>query len=107
MENITIYLEMIVKILVMVVGVILIPLIKSKTSETQRKKIVAWVNVAVQAAEEAERAGLIDKSQKYDYALKQLEKHGVTFDADTMQGLIDSAVWELFNQFKDESKKEG
>ena len=24
----------------------------------------------------------------------------MTFDADTMQALIDSTVWELFNQFK-------
>ena len=27
----------------------------------------------------------------------------MTFDADTMQALIDSTCWELFNQFKEDS----
>ena len=78
-------------------------LISEKVAESDQRKIIQWVELAVKAAEEAERAGLIDKKAKYTYALDFLEKRGVTFDPDTMQALIDSTCWELFNKFKDDS----
>lgn len=105
MQNITQILEIAVRLIAAVVSIILIPLIKAKTNESQRKKITAWVNIAVQAAEEAERTGLIDKSAKYHYAVELLERNGITFDTKTMQGVIDSTVWELFNQFKEDAEK--
>lgn len=77
-------------------------LISEKVAESDQRKIIQWVELAVKAAEEAERAGLIDKKAKYTYALDFLEKRGVTFDPDTMQALIDSTCWELFNKFKGE-----
>lgn len=108
--DITPILELIIKLAVALITIFLIPklkdLIAAKVSETDQKKIIRWTELAVQAAEEAERAGLIDKKAKYRYALDFLEKRGVTFDADTMQALIDSSCWELFNQFRDESTDE-
>lgn len=104
--DITPILELIIKLIVALITIFLIPklkeLIAAKVSESDQKKIIRWAELAVQAAEEAERAGLIDKKAKYRYALDFLEKRGVTFDADTMQALIDSSCWELFNQFRDE-----
>lgn len=108
--DITPILELIIKLAVALITIFLVPklkdLIAAKISETDQKKIIRWAELAVQAAEEAERAGLIDKKAKYRYALDFLEKRGVTFDADTMQALIDSSCWELFNQFRDESADE-
>lgn len=108
--DITPILELIIKLIVALITIFLIPklkeLIAAKVSESDQKKIIRWAELAVQAAEEAERAGLIDKKAKYRYALDFLEKRGVTFDADTMQALIDSSCWELFNQFRDESADE-
>ena len=105
--DITPILELIIKLIVALITIFLIPklkeLIAAKVSESDQKKIIRWAELAVQAAEEAERAGLIDKKAKYRYALDFLEKRGVTFDADTMQALIDSSCWELFNQFKKDS----
>ena len=105
--DITLILELIIKLIVALITIFLIPklkeLIAAKVSESDQKKIIRWAELAVQAAEEAERAGLIDKKAKYRYALDFLEKRGVTFDADTMQALIDSSCWELFNQFKEDS----
>ena len=102
--DITPILELIIKLVFTLVTLFLIPKIKdflaAKVSESDQKKIIRWVELAVQAAEEAERAGLIDKKAKYQYAKSFL----VTFNADTMQALIDSAVWELFNQFKKDSE---
>ena len=102
--DITPILELAVELIFTAVTIFLIPKIKkllaAKIAESDQRKIIRWVELAVQAAEEAERAGLIDKKAKYTYALNFLEKRGVTFDPDTMQALIDSSCWELFNQFK-------
>lgn len=104
--DITVILELIVKLIFAVLTIFVVPklkdLISEKVAESDQKKIIRWVELAVQAAEEAERSGLIDKKAKYTYALDFLEKRGVTFDPDTMQALIDSTCWELFNQFKGE-----
>ena len=105
--DITVILELVVKLIFAVITIFLLPklkaLISEKVAESDQRKIIQWVELAVKAAEEAERAGLIDKKAKYTYALDFLEKRGVTFDPDTMQALIDSTCWELFNKFKDDS----
>ena len=105
--DITVILELAVKLIFAVITIFLLPklkdLISEKVAESDQRKIIRWVELAVQAAEEAERAGLIDKKAKYTYALNFLEKRGVTFDPDTMQALIDSSCWELFNKFKADS----
>ena len=108
--DITSILELVVKLIFTLITIFLAPklkeLISTKVAESDQKKIIRWVELAVQAAEEAERSGLIDKKAKYQYAKSFLEARGVTFDADTMQALIDSTVWELFNQFKKDSGAE-
>lgn len=105
--DITVILELIIKLIFAAITIFLLPklkaLISEKVAESDQKKIIRWVELAVQAAEEAERSGLIDKKAKYQYAKDFLEKRGVTFDADTMQALIDSSCWELFNKFKADS----
>ena len=105
--DITPILELAVKLIFTLITIFLIPklkaLISEKVAESDQKKIIRWVELAVQAAEEAERTGLIDKKAKYTYALNFLERRGVTFDPDTMQALIDSSCWELFNKFKADS----
>ena len=105
--DITVILELIIKLIFAAITIFLLPklkaLISEKVAESDQKKIIRWVELAVQAAEEAERSGLIDKKAKYQYAKDFLEKRGVTFDPDTMQALIDSSCWELFNKFKADS----
>lgn len=105
--DITPIMELVVKLIFTLITIFLVPklkeLISTKVAESDQKKIIRWVELAVQAAEEAARSGLIDKKAKYQYAKDFLEKRGVTFDVDTMQALIDSTVWELFNQFKQDS----
>lgn len=108
MTDITTIIETIVSIVAIIIGGILIPLIRTKLSGVKLDKdktaldvAVAWLEIAVNAAEEAARTGLIEKGAKYGYAVELLEKNGITFDAPTTQALIDAKVWELFNQFKD------
>lgn len=104
--DITPILELVIKLIVAIVTIYLIPKIKkliaTKVSETDQKKIIRWAEIAAQAAEEAARSGLIIKSEKFGYAKAFLEARGITFDDATMKALINSAVWDLFNQFKDD-----
>lgn len=103
MTDITPIIELLVTVLAALISIVVIPYIKTKLTRAQLDKAVQWVEIAVSAAEEAARAGLIDKSSKYGYALELLERQGVTFDEATTQAMIDAKVWELFNQFKDEA----
>ena len=109
--DITVILELIIKLIFAVLTIFVVPklkaLISEKVAESDQRKIIQWVELAVKAAEEAERTGLIDKKQKYSYAKNVLESRGITFDSDTMQALIDSTCWELFNQFKADSETPG
>lgn len=107
--DITPILELAVKLIFAAVTIFLIPKIKkllaAKVAESDQKKILRWAEIAVQAAEEAARSGLIDKKAKYEYAKSFLEDRGITFDANTIEALINSNVWDLINRFKDESEE--
>ena len=109
MTDITPILELVIRLIALIVTIVIIPKVKKllaeKVAESDQKKIIRWVEIAAQAAEEAARSGLIDKKAKYEYAKSFLEDRGITFDADTMEALINSTVWDLFNRFKDESEE--
>lgn len=106
MTDVTKIIEILVNLVAVAVSVVLIPYIKEKLSASKLKTVQGWIEIAVNAAEEAARSGLIEKGAKYSYAVELLEKRGITFDAATTQALIDSTVWQLLNQFKDESAEE-
>lgn len=104
MTDITIILELIISVLAMIVSIVLIPYIKNKYGVEKMQTALDWLEIAVNAAEEAARVGLIEKDNKYSYALEILETNGVTFDDKTMGALIDAKCYELFNQFKAEAE---
>ncbi len=93
--------EIILKVLLAIASLILIPYIKQKLSKAQLDKLTSWVEIAVRAAEEAAHSGLIDKEGKYGYAVEFLQKNGIDASAEELRALVDSACWELFNQFKE------
>lgn len=109
MTDITPILELAIRLIALIVTIVIIPKVKKllaeKVAESDQKKILRWAEIAVQAAEEAARSGLIDKKAKYEYAKSFLEDRGITFDADTIEALINSNVWDLINRFKDESEE--
>lgn len=112
MTDVTNIIECIVYIVAIVCGVIIIPLLKTKLSsiavgedKTALDVTLKWLEIACSAAEEAARSGLIDKKAKYGYALDILEKQGITFDEVTVRALVDSTVYSLFNQFKEDAEE--
>lgn len=97
MTDITLILSIIVNLIAATAITFLIPWLKAKFSAEQLNKAKNLIKIAVQAAEMLFGSGTGDVKKKYveDYILPQFAKAGLTFDADTINNMIESAVLEL------------
>jgi len=77
-----------------VITYVLVPFIKSKTDATMFAKIQTMVQVAVTAAEQIYTGTGMGQTKK-KYVLDFLESKGYTVDEDTIDKLIESAVYEM------------
>jgi len=94
MTDITPILQAVITLIGVVITVILIPYIRSKTTEAQRIQIQSLINIAVYAAEQlCKEPGMGE--QKKMYVLGFLEERGVTFNASAIDTMIEAAVKEL------------
>lgn len=96
MFDITPIIEAVFALIGVVITVIVIPYIKSKTSAAEQTEINAWVKIAVAAAEQIYK-GSGRGEEKKAYVLEWLKKHGVTVDEDAIDAMIEAAVYELNN----------
>lgn len=99
--------EMLTKIVISIISIagailsyILIPLIKSKTTQEQRENVYQWVKIAVYAAEQMADAGLIQLPKKeyvINYINKKLEDKEINFQLseEDLDAMIEAAVREL------------
>ena len=76
------------------VSAFVVPWVKSKTTEAQRKELSAWVSVAVRAAEQI-YTGTGRGAEKKEYVSQWLRERGYTIDLDELDALIESAVYDL------------
>lgn len=96
MANITPIIEAVFAMLAAVITAVVIPYIKSRTTAQQQAEINAWVKIAVTAAEQI-YTGPGRGAEKKAYVLEWLNAHGVTVDADKLDALIESAVYDIKN----------
>ena len=68
--------------------------IKSKTSSQQREELIAWVKIAVAAAEQIYK-GTKRGEEKKQYVLDFLEKNGFSVNEDSVNAAIEAAVKQL------------
>ena len=94
MFDITPIVEAIFALLAAVVAYILIPYIKSKTTEEQRQNINGWIKIAVAAAEQI-YVGAGRGAEKKLYVLDFLESKGFKIDENSIEAMIEAAVLEL------------
>lgn len=84
--------------LIALVGIIItsfvVPYIKSKTNANQQAAILALIKIAVAAAEQIFGAYGFGKEKK-EYVTEWLKARGVKLDADKLDAMIESAVYEL------------
>lgn len=101
MKDYTMLFEGIITILVALVTMFVVPYIKSKLSAEDLKEIVKWVKIAVQAAEMIfKESGM--GAKKKEYVKDFLESHGIKYDSEQIDALIESAVLELKKEIKNE-----
>lgn len=77
-----------------IITYVIVPYIKSRTTEKQRDDVKFWVQIAVNAAEQVYK----EKGQgniRRQYVLNFLSKKGVDITSEQLDVLIESAVYEL------------
>jgi len=94
MIDITPVINAVIAIIAAVITAFLVPWIKSKTTEQQRKEIGAWVKIAVAAAEQLYK-GAGRGAEKKAYVIKFLKKNGFTVDTEAIDAMIEAAVQQL------------
>ena len=94
MIDITVIIEALITLAVALVTAFFIPWLKSKIDESKLDEAYKWVKIAVQAAEMIYTEADMGKFKK-NYVLTFLEEKGYTYDENSINALIESAVLEL------------
>lgn len=94
MTNITPIIEAVVTLIVALISAFVIPYIKQKTNKTQQEEIVAWVKIAVTAAEQI-YTGSGRGEEKKAYVVEWLKARNLKVDEEKLDALIESAVHQL------------
>lgn len=85
-----------VSMVFVIIGIFLIPFVKSKIGEEKFNDISKWVRIAVNAAEQIYNESGMGEVKK-EYVLEFLKKKGITMDIDSVDALIESEVYKLNN----------
>ena len=87
-----------ISLIAAVITCVIIPLIRSKVTTAQFEKIKMYVGIAVKAAEQI-YVGNGRGTEKKQYVVEYLEKLGLKVDAETLDKLIEAAVFDLPKYF--------
>lgn len=85
--------EIVLSVLSVIASCFLIPWLKEKLSAEKLERLVKWVRIAVEAAEQLYGSGA--GQQKKEYVVSFLLSKGIVFDANEIEAIIESAVLQL------------
>lgn len=94
MIDLTPIMEAIIALVVAVITAFVIPWLKGKIDADKLEQIKLWVTVAVEAAEQLYN-GTGRGEEKKAYVAKFLQEKGFTIDPDSLDKLIEAAVFNL------------
>lgn len=92
--DITTIVEAVAALVAAIITAFVIPWIRSRTTNAQFEKIRMWVEVAVEAAEQI-YTGSGRGAEKKAYVIDFLQDKGFKIDADSLDKLIEAAVFNL------------
>lgn len=98
MIDLTNILEAAIALAVAIVTAFVIPWIKSRTTTEQRKELLAWVDIAVAAAQQLYHQ--CSGEQRLQYALALLEERGFNVNDGTVVDAVEAAVLKLHRQLE-------
>lgn len=94
MIDLTPIMEAIIALVVAAITAFVIPWLKGKIDADKLEQIKLWVTVAVEAAEQLYN-GTGRGEEKKAYVVKFLQEKGFTIDPDSLDKLIEAAVFNL------------
>lgn len=94
MIDLTPIMEAIIALVVAVITAFVLPWLKGKIDADKLEQIKLWVTVAVEAAEQL-YIGTGRGEEKKAYVVKFLQEKGFTLDPDSLDKLIEAAVFNL------------
>ena len=94
MIDLTVIINTIIALIAAVISAFVIPWIKSKTTSQQREELVAWIKIAVSAAEQIYK-GSRRGEEKKQYVLDFLQQNGFSIDEEAVNAAIEAAVKQL------------
>ncbi|NCB53206.1 MAG: holin [Clostridia bacterium] len=89
--DITIILQAVLALLGTIITVVIIPLIRSKTTAEQQATIQNYINIAVYAAEQIMTTPGMGEAKK-KYVIDYLASKNITFNIDEIDAAIEAAV---------------
>lgn len=92
--NITPIIEAAVTLIAAIITALVVPYIRSKTTDAQQKEIATLVQIAVTAAEQIFTQSGKGREKKA-YVIQWLSDRGVTVDEGKLDAMIESAVYAL------------
>lgn len=92
--DVTTIVNAVIALIAAIISAFVIPWIKSKTTAQQREDLVAWVKIAVAAAEQIYQ-GTKRGEEKKQYVLDFLTKNGFSVNEDSVNVAIEAAVKQL------------
>lgn len=96
--NITPIIEQIIALLVTIITIFVIPWVKSKTTEQQRKEMLQWVQIAVSAAQQLYHQA--NGSERKEYVLQFLSSKGYDISSKDIENAIEAEVLKLHQQLE-------
>lgn len=103
--DLTPIIQAVIALCAVLITTFVIPWVKSKVGEQNTDNMLAWVTIAVQAAEQLYTS--TDGAAKKEYVLNFLEEKGFEVDTDEIDLAIESAVLSLHTALYGAEKTEG
>lgn len=92
MTDITPIATAIIGVLAAICSAFLIPYLRAKLSAEKRNELMTWVEIAVMAAEQLTKAGVINKDDRKQHVLDFLHKNGFDINLEEIEEMIESIV---------------
>lgn len=89
-----------------IVTTYLIPFLREKYTKEQLEKAVTWGQIAVNAAEQLMKSGVIKPEERKDYAMQVLQSKGIKLDIEQLSDIIEAFVLELPKSITEDDESE-
>lgn len=105
MIDITYVVILVILLLFAIAGKVLAPLIKANVSAKDRETIKFWTEIAVKAAEQLAKTGVIPREEREQHVIDFLTKHNITVDLELVKEVMEACVNDLPSMLTNEEKK--